>query len=215
MPDNIPDLLKCLKIEFREFCVSFTLGQIQTMFSSAGFTLTDESSSSDGTRRGLVDAFYKSADWNDEKTIKNFLTVIEYTLQLHYLSDEQKDDLRNLCKESGFEIEDNKILSKDTILSGDLFKYQFPAGLPFGVPKPDFSITAVQGCQTLKYELQDGLGLLTGKVYPNFNFKHLETLYGLNSLTNGVLKRALRDMNQTEYEKNFLLEYARKFDMAN
>jgi hypothetical protein len=215
MPENTCPLLKVLQIEFREFCVGLTLGQIRSIFSSAGFTLIDEKSSSDGTRRGLTDAFYGSADWNDEKTIQKFLTAIEYTLQLHYLSDETKEYLRTLCRDNGFEIEDNKIICKTELFSGDLFKHQFPAGLPFGVPKPGFSITAAKGGQTLKYELQDGLGLLTGKVYPNFSFKHLETLYGLSPSTNRVLKQALIDMNQTECEKKFFIEYAKKFDMAN
>lgn len=215
MSENMFALLKVLQIEFREFCTGLTLGQIRSIFSSAGFNLTDEKSSSDGTRRGLTDAFYGSADWNDKKTIQNFLTAIEYTLQLHYLSDETKEYLRTLCKNNGFEIEDNKIICKTEIFSGGLFKDQFPAGLPFGVPKPNFSITAVNGGQTLKYELQNGLGLLEGEVYPNFSFKHLETLYSLSSSTNTALKRALIDMNQTEYEKKFFIEYAKKFDMAN
>ncbi len=103
-------LLKVLKIEFREFCVDLSLAQIRSIFSSAGFTLEDENYCSDGTGRGLVNAFYKSADWNDEKIIEKFLKVIEYTLQLHYLPEERKDYLRILCRDNGFEIEDNKIM---------------------------------------------------------------------------------------------------------
>lgn len=208
-------LLKVLKIEFREFCTDFSLAQIRSVFSSAGFTLEDEKSCSNGTRRGLVDAFYESADWNDEKTVEKFLKTIEYVLQVHYLTDEAKDYLRNLCRENDFQIKDNKITYKNIISPGDLFAYQFPAGLPFGVPKPDFSITASKGSQTLRYELQDGLGLLTGIVYPSFSFKMLEDLYGLNSSTNRVLKQALIDMNQSKYEKEFFIKYAKRFDMAN
>ncbi len=43
----------------------------------------------------------------------------------------------------------------------------------------------------------------------------LEALYGLTSLTNKKFKQALVDMNQSEYEKQFFLKYAKKFDMAN
>lgn len=207
-------LLKALKIEFKEFCTSLPLAQIKSIFSSAGFTLEDESSS-DGTRRGLVDTFYRSTDWNDEKSIEKFLKTIEYTLQLHYLKDEAKNDIRNLCRQCGFEIEDNKIIHKYKISTSNLFTYQFPAGLPFGKEKPNFSITASKGGQDLKYELQEGHGLLTGTVYPGFSFKMLEALYGLTPSTNKVLKQALIGMNQSEYEKKFFIEYAKKFDMAN
>lgn len=206
--------LKVLRIEFREFCTSLSLAQIKSIFLNAGFTLEDENLL-DGTRRGLVDVFYQFADWKDEKTLEKFLKTIEYTLQLHYLTDETKNYLRNLCRENGFEIEDNKIVYKDVISTINLFAYQFPAGLPFGVSKPNFSITASKGSQTLKYELQNGLGLLTGIVYPSFSFKTLEALYGLNSSTNNVLKYALINMNQSEYEKKFFIEYAKRFDMAN
>jgi len=210
-----PSQIKNLKIEFRDFCSRFYLAQIRQIFSNAGFILEDENPSSNTTKRELVEAFYESADWKDEKTIKNFLKVIEYALQFHFLKDEEREWIYNLCRDNGFEIEDNKIIYKDSTATSDLFAYQFPAGLPFGVPKPDFSITASKGGQALKYELQDGLGLLTGKVYPSLSFKMLEDLYGLNPSTNKVLKNALVDMNQSEYEKNFFLQYARRFDMSH
>jgi hypothetical protein len=63
--------------------------------------------------------------------------------------------------------------------------------------------------------LADGLGLITGKVYPNFSFKSLESLYNLDASTNLGLKRSLRSMNQTESEKKFFLEYANKLNMAD
>ena len=91
-----------------------------------------------------------------------------------------------------------------------MFAYQFPAGMPFGILKPDFSITAEKERQTLKYELQDGLGLLREKVYPNFSFRMLEAFYGLDNSTNEVFKKALIDMNQTQYEKDFFFSICKK-----
>ena len=207
--------LKTLKLEFRELCSTLYIKQINSLFSSAGFIISNNNPSLDGTRRGCVDAFYESADWSNEETVKNFFKVIEFTLHQSYLSDETKDCLRNFCRDNGFDVEDNKIICKDLVSDSDLFIYQFPAGLPFGVPKPSFSITALKGSQTLKYEIKDGIGLLKGKIYPNFSFKMLEMLCNVNSSTNAALKRSLRDMNQSEYEKDFFLAYATKFDMAS
>jgi hypothetical protein len=215
MTNNALASLRILKVEFREFCVNYlSLSQIEGIFSNAGLTLGEETSST-GTRRGLVEEFYSATDWQKTENVHKLFRIIEYILQLHYISDEIKDCLRSICTDSGFGVDNNKIKYEDTILGEDLFSYQFPAGLPFGVLKPDFSISAEKGGQILKYELQDGLGLIRGKVYPNFSFKILEASYGLNSSTNKVLKKALIDMNQSDYEKKFFVEYAKRFDMAN
>lgn len=216
MVENPNVLLKALKIQFKDFCVDhFPLNQIKRIFSSFGFTINHESTVSTETRRGLVDELYNSGDWQNVDTVQNFLKLLEYVLQLHDLSPESKSLLSSYCEELGFVVEDNKITCIGSFSGEDLFTYQFPAGMPFGILKPDFSITAEKERQTLKYELQDGLGLLTEKVYPNFSFKMLETFYGLDNSTNEVFKKALRDMNQTQYEKDFFLAYATRFDMGN
>jgi hypothetical protein len=216
MVDNPNVLLKALKIQFKYFCVDYlSLNQIKGIFSSFGFTVNHESTVSTGTRRGLVDELYDSVDWSNVDTVQNFFKLLEYVLQLHDLSDELKSLISFFCEELGFVVEDNKITYIGSFFGEDLFAYQFPAGMPFGILKPDFSITAEKERQTLKYELQDGLGLLKEKVYPNFSFRMLEAFYDLDHSTNLVLKNALVEMNQTEYEKTFFLEYARIFGMAN
>ncbi|WP_445244253.1 hypothetical protein [Microcoleus sp. OTE_8_concoct_300] len=216
MVENPNVLLKALKIQFKDFCAErFSLKDIKGIFSRFGFTVNHESTVSTETRRGLVDELYNSRDWQNVDTVKNFLKLLEYVLQLHDLSPESKSFLSSFCEELGFVIEDNKITCIGSFSGKDLFTYQFPAGMPFGKRKPGFSITAERGRQTLKYAVEDGLGLLTGKVYPNFSFRMLEAFYGLDNSTNGVFKKALRDMNQTKYEKDFFLEYAKRFDMGN
>ncbi|MBD1883913.1 hypothetical protein H6F85_22255 [Microcoleus sp. FACHB-45] len=216
MVDNPNVLLKALKIQFKYFCVDYlSLNQIKGIFSSFGFTVNHESTVSTGTRRGLVDELYDSVDWSNVDTVHNFFRLLEYILQLHDLSDELKLLISSFCEELGFVVEDNKITYIGSFFGEDLFAYQFPPGMPFGILKPDFSITAERQRQTLKYELQDGLGLLKEKVYPNFSFRMLEAFYGLDNSTNLGLKNALVEMNQTEYEKTFFLEYARRFGMAN
>ena len=216
MVDHPNVLLKALKIQFKDFCVDcFSLKQIKDIFSSFGFTVNHESTVSTETRRGLVDELYNSGDWQNVDTVQNFLKLLEYVLQLHHVSDESKSLLSSFCEELGFVVEDNKITCIGSFSGEDLFTYQFPAGMPFGKRKPDFSITAEKGRQTLKYALQDGLALLTRNVYPNFSLRMLEIFYDLDNSTNRVLKKALIDMNQTEREKEFFIEYAKKFDMAN
>ena len=216
MVDNPNVLLKALKIQFKYFCVDYlSLNQIKGIFSSFGFTVNHESTVSTGTRRGLVDELYDSVDWSKVDTVQNFFKLLEYVLQLHDLSDELKSLISSFCEELGFVVEDNKITYIGSFFGEDLFAYQFPAGMPFGILKPDFSITAEKERQTLKYELQDGLGLLKEKVYPNLSFRMLEAFYDLDHSTNLVLKNALVEMNQTEYEKTFFLEYVRRVGMAN
>lgn len=99
--------------------------------------------------------------------------------------------------------------------AGDLFEKQFPAGLPFGVPKPDFAITAQDGGQSLKFELKSGIGIIWRDVYPSFDFQAFEESCGITSSTNLALKQALMAMNQTECEKVFFRIYARYFGMAD
>jgi hypothetical protein len=207
-------LLKALKIQFKDFCVGFSLAEIKRIFSKFGFTVNHESTVSTETRRGLVDELYNSGDWQNEDTVQNFLKLLKYVLELDDVSPESKSLLSSFCEELGFVVEDNKITFIGSFSGEELFTYQFPAGMPFGKKKPDFSITAESGRQTLKYVLQDGLGLLKGKVYPNFSFRMLEIFYGLDSSTNVELKKALIAMNQTPYEKDFFIEYANRFDMA-
>lgn len=205
-------LLKVLRLEFREFCVSLTLRQIKNIFSTAGFIL--DNADSYGARRDLIDAFYDSTDWTSEKAAQNFLKVIEYTFQLHYLTDKDKEYLASLCIENGFLVRDNKLFYKDIFPIVDLFSYQFPAGLPFGIKKPNFSITAERGIQVLKYEIQTGGRLLNGKIYPNLSFRTLEDLFEISSSAKNDFKRELVRMNQSEYEKSFFLAYAKRFEMA-
>ncbi|GFE72268.1 hypothetical protein [Chroococcus sp. FPU101] len=170
------DQLNILKLEYREFCVNYlTLKMISDIFTSAGFTSVDKDLSSNPTRRQLVETYYKSVNWQSQEIAQKFMKVIEYTLQLYYLTDESKNELRSLCLKNNLLLKDGKIIQQDLIVDKDLFSYQFPAGLPFGIPKPNFAITAEKGSQKLKYDLQDGLGLLTGKIYPNFSFKSLES----------------------------------------
>jgi hypothetical protein len=211
-------LLKLLKIEFREFCVNeLIVRNIEDIFNAAGFTQAEPEIQTSGARRSLVESYYASKDWNEPYAIDKFIEVLEFTLRISFLSDASKDNLRHICMNAGLSIDEKgyNISYGSTQSVADKFMKQFPFGLPFGVPKPDFTIKAKHEAQEYKFELKDGMGIIKSDVYPTFSFKQLEKSIGINSSTNLTLKKSLVLMNQTDYEKEFFIAYAKKFDMAN
>ena len=105
--------------------------------------------------------------------------------------------------------------SSNEYVSKDLFMQQFPAGLPFGKAKPHVSILSEKGIQKIQFELINGMAILRKDVYPNFNFRKLEIVFGVDEFTNKNLRRSLAKMNQTYTEEEFLIQYAKTFDMVN
>lgn len=105
--------------------------------------------------------------------------------------------------------------SSNEDVNKDLFIQQFPAGLPFGKSKPHVSILSDKGIQKIQFELINGMAILRKDVYPDFNFRKLEIVFGVDEFTNENLRRSLANMNQTNTEKDFLIQYAKTFDMVN
>lgn len=138
-------------------------------------------------------------------------------LSQSYISQESKKFLVDLCKKEGWTIDDYQVRfpDRETQKNDDLFKLQFPAGLPFGIPKPDFAITSDGGGQSLKFELKSGIGIIWKDVYPNYGFEAFQQACGISPETNLALKNALIAMNQTESEKVFFRTYAKHFGMAD
>jgi len=102
------------------------------------------------------------------------------------------------------------------VTNGDLFKKQFPLGLPFGLDKPDVAAIPKGGVQQVSFKLGPRMGILKEKVYPNLSFPHLFEMLQ-NSDTSGVspdmktLATNLVEMNQSKYEKEFFCSYARRY----
>jgi len=210
--------LKLLKTEFREFCVrELILRNIEEIFNVAEFTQAKLELQISGERRSLVESYYASENWNEPPAVEKFIEVLEFTLRISFLCDESKNQLRQVCINSGLSIDENGYnISQDNIKKiADKFKKQFPLGLPFGVLKPDFIIQAKNEAQEFKFELKDGMGIISSDVYSNFSFRQLEKSLGIDSSTNQTLKKSMVLMNQTDYEKIFFVSYAKKFDMAN
>ena len=207
------------RLEFREFCVGLVLRQIDDIFQMAeiksGTIPSDRNIS--GERRRRVEEYYASIDWTNQKDAEKFLTAIGLVLSQSYISQESKDFLLELCKKEGWVINGYQIQFPDKAKkdSGDLFKLQFPAGLPFGIPKPDFAITSDGGGQSLKFEMKSGIGIIWKDVYPDYSFQEFQVACGISPETNLALKKALVAMNQTESEKVFFQTYAKNFGMSD
>ena len=94
------------KSEFKEICSTFYIGQIDDLFSSAGFQNLNKRHD---TRSGEVEAYYELIDWENSNQVRKFLKVIENVLlQNHYyFKEERKEELRNLCKECGLAVDSN------------------------------------------------------------------------------------------------------------
>jgi hypothetical protein len=114
--------------------------------------------------------------------------------------------------------QDNQILRydiDDAIPEEDLFKKQFPAGLPFGKNKPHVKIFSDHGFQKIEYVMDNGMMILNSgdKIYPNFSFKNLQELCKVDSFTDENFRKSLYLMNQTSREKEFFMAYQNKFLM--
>jgi hypothetical protein len=170
-----------------------------------------------GQRRIRVEEYYASIDWTNRKDAEKFLTAIRLVLSQSSVSQESKDFLLDLCRNEGWVVDGYQIRFSDTSTqkTDDLFTLQFPAGLPFGIPKPDFAITSDSGGQSLKFEMKSGIGIIWKDVYPDYDFLSFQMACGISPETNLALKRALLTMNQTEAEKLFFQSYAKHFGMAD
>lgn len=146
------------------------------------------------------------------EAVKDINNSLKYNgLEIRFAQKKYKFVSVDTDKESVFDLESNNIKSE---LRLGLFSQQFPVGLPFGIAKPDLRIFSEKGIQKLEFELKEGMGILKENVYANFNFRKLEIAFGVNEFTNTNLKKALVNMNQTQWEKEFFIKYAKKNNMA-
>jgi len=97
--------------------------------------------------------------------------------------------------------------------SNDLFKQQFPAGLPFGIKKPRFGVIPEKGSQKVHFEDEFHTGVIRENVYPNLSYQDLiEGLKG-TPIVSYNLKESLINMSQTESEKQFFRFYTANYNM--
>ncbi len=170
---------------------------------------------SDKIIRVIIELLTSVADLQSDKhidAVKDINNSLKHSgLGIKFEQEKYKFIILNTGKKSVFDFETDNIKSES---KSDFFCQQFPAGLPFGIAKPDFRIFSEKGIQKLQFELKSGMGILIKDVYPNFNFRKLEIAFGVDEFTNVALKKALVNMNQTQFEKDFLIKYAKTFKMA-
>lgn len=198
-----------LKTEIVEFCSYLYIRQIDNIFKQAGFSEVD----SDQTKRGTFYNYYNSVNWNECSTIAKFLKVVENLLLLQDISEESKQNIRNICDKCGFKVSNGHHINNQFI--PDLFVYQFPAGLPYGKNKPNFYIKAQNGKQKLSFELEGETRIVKKDVYPDFGYKKFSESNGFNPETDGIFRQSLANMNQSQCERAFFIAYARKLNMVD
>lgn len=206
------------RLEFREFCVGLILRQIDDIFQMAGFKpgVLPPNRNISGERRTRVEEYYAAIDWSNPEDAERFLKVVGLVLSQSYISQDSKEVLSGLCEKEGWVISGYHVQFPDKTKqhTGDLFQSQFPAGLPFGIPKPNFAVTSNNGGQSLKFEMKSGIGIIWKDVYPDYDFLSFQTACGISQETNLALKKALMAMNQTDSEKVFFQTFAKQFGMS-
>jgi len=105
--------------------------------------------------------------------------------------------------------------------ANDLFREQFPAGLPFGKKKPSLALIPQQGSQKAYFESENEVAVIRENVYPNFTVQNLYSKLSGTQLAGRRLQSplalliALGDMVETESEKRFFRHYQQQFHMTN
>ncbi|HLE30638.1 MAG TPA: hypothetical protein VI793_21120 [Anaerolineales bacterium] len=146
------------------------------------------------------------------RTVREFWGFIQpkfpsYRQRAEFLQKEFEPLLNSL--ELG-EVDEESIL-----VHSDLFKHQFPAGLPFGLKKPSLAVTSQKGLQRTQFETEKGIGVLREGIYPSFTFKQLCERLDVTKLGYSDWPTALTSSIQTETEKTFFMKYANTFNMRS
>lgn len=109
----------------------------------------------------------------------------------------------------------NKAAQDEEIAQGveDLFKRQFPGGLPFGLNKPHFAVVPEQSSQKWYFEDEPKIGVIRENVYPNFTYQKLKDCLRNTPIGSSDIRETLIGMIQTECEKKFFESYANHYKM--
>ncbi len=100
--------VEILKTDFREFCVTILyISNINEIFTAAGIAQGKSEKNLSGDRRSLVEDYYASLNWESMESIRKFGKVLENTLLISKIGEEEKQGLRWLCEKHGFTVDKN------------------------------------------------------------------------------------------------------------
>jgi very-short-patch-repair endonuclease len=97
----------------------------------------------------------------------------------------------------------------------DLFKRQFPLGMPFGLHKPSVAAIPHNGSQKIYFEETENIGLIKENVYPNFTYSRLKECLAGTPIDSFELQQTLTNSCQTESEKKLFNFYVKNHVMWN
>lgn len=95
----------------------------------------------------------------------------------------------------------------------DLFRHQFPLGLPFGLNKPHVVVKPQSGSQVTMFEDESEVGIIRGGVYPSFTFSALQAALKGTPIANSKLNEKLITLSQTLREKQFFEHCVNAYQM--
>lgn len=212
-------------LAFQEYLVNnCSILQIKSLFDEAGIFISEHSFSKQLTSTQLVQNYYISLKLDNLSDLRRLFKLFEKILlsiqdRLEGFTRTRDDitifnNLINTLKYEGFDfINDCIVFIYNDYEVDDLFKYQFPLGLPFGLQKPNFSVVSENSSQKISFEIVDGMALLEKNVYPNLTHKNLQSLLHFDKDYNIIRDGNLQEMCQTDKEKEFFILYAQKFNM--
>lgn len=95
---------------------------------------------------------------------------------------------------------------------GDLFKYQFPYGLPFGIKMPNVVVVPDNSSQKICFDETLVNGVIKGNVYPDFTYKKLLECLDGQSFSPSIENLQI---SCTPNELCFLNAYEEKYKMTS
>ena len=102
-----------LRHNFREFCSTIVIRQIDDMFLSCGIQRKEASPETlfgiSGERRTRVEEYYASLDWTNPADAQKFLHVVSFALVQEYVPLDYKERLRQMYDAAGFQVNGNSI----------------------------------------------------------------------------------------------------------
>jgi len=203
------ELITSKKI-IKDHLVVFSKSEIKVILRGSGFDIDTNLESC--SKRDLIERVYESVNWDDLETIKKLICLIEAILYDSKNSNDEKHKFKTELEKLGFKFDGNKVVSQNLIFDNTVknFTSQFPAGLPFGKLKPNIVVKGIDGSQSIKFELQDGIGIINKNVYPNFTYKNLANHFNVE-LDDKNFRISLGKMNQTKCEETFFSKYSKTF----